>query len=72
MAKPWFLSKTIWFNFIMGLVAFAVEIINLLEHFEVLGAPAEYVALARTILTVVILIGNAILRVITKEPLALR
>ncbi len=72
MGKNWKLSKTLWFNFIMGLVAFAMEMINLLEHFAVLGAPTEYVDLARTILTVIILVGNAILRVITKEPLALR
>lgn len=71
-AKPFWRSKTIWFNFFMGLVAFAGEMINLLTQFEVLGVPPEWIAIARTVLTVIILVGNVILRVITREPLALR
>lgn len=72
MAKPWILSKTLWFNFIMALVTFAVEMLPLLDHFVALGLPPDYEAIARTVLTIIILVGNAILRVVTNKPLASR
>lgn len=72
MGKPWWLSKTLWFNFLMALVTFANEMLPLLEHFTVLGVSEDYTAIARTALTVIILVGNAILRVVTDKPLATR
>ena len=72
MAKPWWLSKTLWFNFVMALVTFSVEMLPLLDHFAALGLPSEYEAVARTVLMVVVLVGNAILRTVTDKPLAAR
>lgn len=72
MAKPWWLSKTMWFNFVMALVTFANEMLPLLDHIAQLGAPAEHVAITRTVLTMVVIIGNSILRTVTSKPLAVR
>ncbi|WP_300067751.1 hypothetical protein [uncultured Ruegeria sp.] len=72
MAKPWWLSKTIWFNSLMAMVTFAVEILPLLDQFSALGLSQEHEAVARTVLTVVVLVGNALLRTITERPLSIR
>ncbi|WP_170326732.1 hypothetical protein [Ruegeria arenilitoris] len=52
------MSKTIWFNVFMALVAFASEMLVLLDHFVVLGLPPEYEGIARTVLTVTVTVAN--------------
>lgn len=60
--KPWYCSKTLWFNLI------AAALIALEAQFALLQPylPGNVYAWVATVLTV----GNAVLRVITAAPLA--
>ncbi|WP_171178643.1 hypothetical protein [Ruegeria sp. HKCCD8929] len=70
--KPWWLSKTLWFNALMAIVTFAVEVLPLLDQLVALGLAPEIAAKARVGLTVVTLVGNAILRSVTSKALSLK
>lgn len=72
MAKPWWLSRTLWFSVVMAAVSLAAEALPLLDQLVALGLSPDIAAQARIILTVVWLIGSAILRAITDKPLALK
>ena len=59
-AKPFYLSKTIWFNVILPVVAWAA--------YKLTGAdmPPD---VAASLLGIVQTVGNIILRLITKQPI---
>jgi hypothetical protein len=63
-AKPWYASRTIWFNGVAGVVAAAESSMGMLQ--PVLGANA-YAAL-----TFIVLVGNALLRAVTTQPITVR
>ena len=58
-AKPWYLSKTIWFNVITG----ALELIQALGGVGLLPPG---------VLAVAVHVGNCALRLITSQPIAAR
>jgi uncharacterized membrane protein len=59
MTKNWYMSKTLWINFI-GFIAILIQVVTGTDSFNL-----EYQAMALTII-------NAILRLITKEPLTVK
>ena len=58
--KPWYLSKTIWFN-IISLLA------SILAYYGI-DIPADQIG---PIATLIVIIGNIILRGVTKEAVTL-
>ncbi|HKL87612.1 MAG TPA: hypothetical protein VJ884_01315 [Salinibacter sp.] len=64
-AKPWFYSKTIWFNIGTAFVAVGNEMMPLLEV-------ADSSEDLRAFLLVALAVGNTILRIVTRQPLSKR
>lgn len=62
MKKPWYKSKTLWFNAAAGILAAAQANLHLLQ--PLLGEQAY------PILMMAIVMGNALLRVITTQGLS--
>ena len=60
--KYWWQSKVIWFNIVMAVVELANEMAVVVELL-----PEEYQASSRIALTVVVAIGNTILRFKTDQ-----
>jgi len=56
--KKWYLSKTIWTNFVMGVLVLAVPKLGAIVTPEVLGG--------------VFMVVNMLLRVVTKDKLQLK
>jgi len=63
--KPWYWSKTIWFNIATGLLAAGVELAPLVEFMEP-DAQSE----ARFWLAMFVALGNIILRTLTAKPVS--
>jgi hypothetical protein len=59
MNKKWYMSKTLWVNFI-GFIAIGIQVVTGEQYFS-----PEYQAMALTVV-------NAILRMVTKEPLKIK
>ena len=59
-AKPWYGSRTIWFNVIEGLVAITTALLS-----PEVGLSKEFVS----ILIIVNTVGNVIWRLITTKPI---
>ncbi|SFQ52611.1 hypothetical protein [Donghicola eburneus] len=72
MGKPWWRSKTYWFNALMALMAVIAELTPIIDHLVAAGYDAEWVAPLRAGIAFVTVIGNMILRAITTEPVTLR
>jgi hypothetical protein len=63
-AKPWYASRTLWFNGVMGAATAAEAAVGMLQ--PVLG-DAAYATLA-----FVLVVGNAALRALTVQPINAR
>lgn len=61
MAKPWYLSKTLWFNAVVASLAALEAVAGVLQPL----VPGNVYAYGLVVLTM----GNAVLRVITSEGL---
>lgn len=61
--KPWWRSKTVWFNIGTGLLAVAAEFAAVVDVL-----PDEWQAQARLGISLLIMAGNVILRFATHEP----
>lgn len=72
MGKPWWKSKTYWFNALMALMAVAAELAPIIDQLVAAGYDAEWVAPARAGIAFLTIIGNMVLRAITTEPVTLR
>lgn len=64
-SKPWYKSKTIWYNVALGLVAAGNELAPLLDLMD-----PEPASVLRPLLIVALAVGNTILRIITTKPVA--
>lgn len=60
-AKPWYASRTLWFN----IVSLVVAVAGVLLDPQLALSPA-----VMTTLTVVITVGNMVLRALTNQPIA--
>lgn len=58
--KPWWKSKTIWFNVIVILIT---ALPGSLEHFRHLFSPSAY-----EVIVGVVALGNTVLRLMTAKP----
>lgn len=72
MGKPFWRSRTYWFNALMALLAVAAELAPIIDQLVAAGYEAEWVAPVRAGIAFVTIIGNMILRAITTEPVTLR
>jgi uncharacterized membrane protein len=72
VTKVFWKSKTMWFNVLTGLVAFANELALVIDQIALAGWDAEKVALARAAITFVSIIGNMILRAATTSAVTLK
>ncbi|MFW2541592.1 hypothetical protein ACN2XU_03040 [Primorskyibacter sp. 2E107] len=72
MGKVWWRSKTVWFNVLMAVVAFADELTPLIDQLVASGYEAEWIAPVRSGIALITIVGNMILRALTNEPVRLR
>ncbi|HGG04717.1 MAG TPA: hypothetical protein ENK28_04610 [Aliiroseovarius sp.] len=72
MGKPWWKSKTYWFNALMAVLVVASELAPIIDQLVVAGYDAGWVAPLRAGIAVATIFGNMILRAITTEPVTLR
>jgi|GEM_PF-3059095 len=72
MLKPFWQSKTIWFNLLTGLVACANELAPVVDQLAMAGWGDDRVAMARSAVMVTTIIGNLILRPMTNAGVTLR
>lgn len=71
MPKPWWRSKTYWFNICTGMVALANEMAPVLEHLAAAGYDTEFVSATRAGIALASIGGNLILRAFTVDPVRL-
>ncbi len=67
-AKPWWTSKTYWFNALMAALAVANEILVALDGLSQAGVDHPLIDSIRTGLMLAVVIGNIVLRTITTTP----
>lgn len=72
MAKPWWKSKTFWFNVLMAVAAVAAQLRPIIDDLVAAGYDADWVAPVRAAIAFATIIGNMILRAVTTGPVTLR
>ncbi|MBP0481646.1 hypothetical protein [Sagittula salina] len=72
MGKPFWKSKTIAFNLAVAVVGGANEVAPILDQLVAGGYSGEWVAPVRAGLLLVNVVGNALLRTTTTQPVTLR
>jgi len=69
-AKPWWRSRTNWFNATTAILAGVNELMPILAQLAVMGWSSDLVAQVRGILVLVNIVGNLILRRLTTGPVS--
>lgn len=72
MTKPFWKSKTYWFNALMALLALLAELAPIVDQLIAAGYDAKWLAAARAAIAFVTIIGNLILRAVTTGPVSFR
>ena len=72
MGKPWWRSKTYWFNVLMACMAVAAELAPIIDQLVAAGYDADWVGPLRAGIAFLTIIGNMVLRAVTTGPVTLR
>lgn len=72
MSKPFWKSKTLWFNLLMAIVTIATEVMQVLDQAATLGFSDAVIDQVQVILTVIVIVGGTFLRLITDSAVTLK